>query len=133
MALLSGPLSQIIPTRSDVLNARRIEKIALSHVRSNNAEKFLRVDKIVDKTKGELHSVIVETARAVIAERGHDPEVRVQVEALIGSLNDTLPDERVLQELEALKAGGPTFQQIFADNSGAVLKTNERAGDFREP
>jgi uncharacterized protein (DUF433 family) len=47
--------------------------------------------------------------------RGHDPEVRLQVEDLIGSLDDTLPDERVLQELEALKACGPTFQQILAD------------------
>jgi hypothetical protein len=47
--------------------------------------------------------------------RGHDPEVRRQVDALIGSLDDTLPDERVLQELEALKARGPIFQQILAD------------------
>jgi hypothetical protein len=30
-------------------------------------------------------------------------------------LGDTLPDERVLQELEALKARGPSFQQILAD------------------
>jgi hypothetical protein len=44
--------------------------------------------------------------------RGHDPEVRRQVDALIGSLDDTLPDERILQELETLKPGGQTFQQI---------------------
>jgi hypothetical protein len=66
-------------------------------------------------SKGELRSVVVETAQAVMEARGHDPEVRLQVEALIGSLGDTLPDERVLQELEALKASGPTFQQILAD------------------
>jgi hypothetical protein len=66
-------------------------------------------------SKGELRSVLVETAQAVMDERGHEPEVRVQVESLIGSLNDTLPDERVLQELEALKTRGPTFQQILAD------------------
>lgn len=66
-------------------------------------------------SKGELRSVVVETAQTVMDERGHDPEVRVQVEALIGSLDDTLPDERVLQELEALKGRGPTFQQILAD------------------
>jgi hypothetical protein len=65
--------------------------------------------------KGELRSVVVETAQAVMDERGHDPEVRGQVEALIGSLDDTLRHERVLQELEALKARGPTFQQILAD------------------
>jgi uncharacterized protein (DUF433 family) len=66
-------------------------------------------------SKGELRSVVVETAQAVMDARGDDPEVRLQVEALIGSLHDGLPDERVLQELEALKAHGPTFQQILAD------------------
>jgi hypothetical protein len=65
--------------------------------------------------KGELRSVVVETAQAVMDTRGDDPEVRLQVEALIGSLDDGLPDERVLQELEALKGRGPTFQQILAD------------------
>jgi uncharacterized protein (DUF433 family) len=65
--------------------------------------------------KGELRSVVVETAQAVMVARGDDPEVRLQVEALIGSLDDGLPDERVLQELEALKGRGPTFQQILAD------------------
>lgn len=66
-------------------------------------------------SKGQSRSVVVETAQAVMDARGHDPEVRLQVEALIGSLRDTLPDERILQELEALKARGPTFQQILAD------------------
>jgi hypothetical protein len=65
--------------------------------------------------KGELRSVVVETAQAVMDARGDDPEVRRQVEALIGSLDDGLPDEKVLQELEALKGCGPTFQQILAD------------------
>ena len=65
--------------------------------------------------KGELRSVVVETAQAVMDARGDDPEVRRRVEALTGSLDDGLPDERVLQELEALKARGPTFQQILAD------------------
>lgn len=65
--------------------------------------------------KGELRSVVVETAQAVMDERGHDPEIRVQVEVLIRCLDNTLPDERILQELEALKARGPTLQQILAD------------------
>ena len=60
--------------------------------------------------QAQLRSVVVETAQAVMDARGHDPEVRVRVAALIGSLDDRLPDERVLQELEALKARGPTFQ-----------------------
>ena len=65
--------------------------------------------------KRELRCVVIETAQAVIDARGHDPAIRLQVEALIAMLDDTLPDERVLQELEALKARGPTFQQILAD------------------
>ena len=65
--------------------------------------------------KRELRCVVVETAQAVMDARGHDPEIRLQVAALIASLDDALPDERVLQELEALKARGPTFQQILAD------------------
>ena len=65
--------------------------------------------------KRPLRRVVIETALAVMDARGHDREVRRQVDAVIGSLDDTLPDERVLQELEALKARGPTFQQIFAD------------------
>ena len=66
-------------------------------------------------SKGELRCVVVETAQAVMEERGHDPAIRLQVAALIAMLGDTLPDERVLQELEALKTYGPTFQQILAD------------------
>jgi hypothetical protein len=65
--------------------------------------------------KRELRCVVVETAQAVIDARGHDPAIRLQVEALIAMLDEILPDERVLQELEALKAYGPTFQQILAD------------------
>jgi hypothetical protein len=62
-----------------------------------------------------LRCIVVETAQAVIDARGHDPAIRLQVEALIAMLDDTLSDVRVLQELEALKARGPTFQQILAD------------------
>jgi hypothetical protein len=40
---------------------------------------------------------------------------------LIGSLDDTLPDERILQELEALKPGGQTFQQILPITPGRDL------------
>jgi hypothetical protein len=59
--------------------------------------------------KRQLRRVVIETALAVVDTRGHDPEVCRQVNALIGSLDDMLPDERVLQELEALKAGSPIF------------------------
>jgi hypothetical protein len=66
-------------------------------------------------SKRELRCIVIETAQAVMEERGHDPAIHLQVGALIASLDDTLPDERVLQELEALKERGPTFQQILAD------------------
>jgi len=37
------------------------------------------------------------------------------VEALAGSLDDTLSDEVVLKELKALKNSGQPFQQVFAE------------------
>ena len=73
----------------------------------------MRVSSIVNKR--ELRCVVVETAQAVIAARGHDPAIRLQVEALFAMLGDTLPDDRVLQALEALKTRGPTFQQLLAN------------------
>jgi len=44
-----------------------------------------------------------------------DPEVCRQVEALVGSLGDTLSDEVILEELKALKKSGMPFQEVFAD------------------
>ncbi len=70
--------------------------------------------------KRPLRRVVIETALAVMDARGHDPEVRRQVDALIGSLDDTLPDERILQELEALKPGAK-LQQILTITSGRDL------------
>ena len=81
----------------------------------------LRVSSIVNKR--ELRCVVVETAQAVIAARGHDPAIRLQVEALIAMLGDTLPDDRVLQALEALKTRGPTFQQILADFANVAVNS----------
>ena len=54
MALMPGWFSQFISPRSDVLNARQNGKIASSHMRSNNAEIFPRVDKTVDKALQDL-------------------------------------------------------------------------------
>lgn len=67
--------------------------------------------------KTPLCRAIGKTAVALLDARGHEPEVCRQVEALVGSLDDTLSDERVLEELKALKAGGPTFGTIIVDNS----------------
>ena len=63
-----------------------------------------------------LRSEIHELARAVLKERWCEREVRLHVEALLGSLDDTLSDEHVLDELRGLKAGGPMFGKIIADN-----------------
>jgi len=46
--------------------------------------------------------------------RGNDPEAMRQVEALLGSVDDTLSDEFILNELEALAAGAAPFREVFA-------------------
>ena len=50
---------------------------------------------------------------------GDDPEVCRQVEALIGSVGDTLSDEIILEELKALKKSGMPFQKVF----GGIFRT----------
>jgi hypothetical protein len=37
------------------------------------------------------------------------------VEALVGSLDDTLGDKFVLEEMRALNKNGKPFQEVFAD------------------
>ena len=69
--------------------------------------------------KTPLRRAIAKAALAVLDARGHNAEVCRQVEALIGSLDDTLSDERVLEALKTLKPGGPTFSKILADNSNS--------------
>ncbi len=80
----------------------------------------------------QLRRAIADTALAVLKAHGHDSEVCRQVEALVGSLDDTISDERVLKELEALKAGGPTFSKIFAsifsDKSPKIERARSRNG-----
>jgi len=70
-----------------------------------------------------------EIAVTVLETRGDDPEGCRQVEALVGSLDDSLSDEFVL---EALKAGGPTFNKIFAsifpDKSPTIKRARSRNG-----
>jgi len=50
-----------------------------------------------------------------LEKHGDDPEVCRQVEALIGSVGDTLSDEIILEELKALKKSGMPFQKVFAE------------------
>jgi hypothetical protein len=65
----------------------------------------------------EMRKDMRELAEAIAKERGQDPDIHRQVIALIQSLDDTLSEEFVLEELKALKAGGPTFSKVFADSS----------------
>ena len=45
---------------------------------------------------------------------GNNESVGLQVQALLGSLDDTLSDEAVLRELRAMKASGLPFVEVFA-------------------
>jgi len=73
-----------------------------------------------------LRSEIREIALAVLEAHGDDPEVSRQVEALVGSVDDTLPNEVILEELKELQAGGPTFRKIIADNSPRIKDPEAR-------
>jgi hypothetical protein len=52
--------------------------------------------------------LIVDAARAVLVARSNDPQVRQQIAALLSSLDHTLSDEQVLEQLKALRAGRPS-------------------------
>jgi hypothetical protein len=65
----------------------------------------------VNKKKQQLREVIADTARAVFIAHSYDPEVRWQIEALLGKLDGTLSDEQVLEELKMLR-GRQGDQQV---------------------
>ena len=67
--------------------------------------------------KRHLRIALKEKAQEILAKRGTNPEVRRQVYALLGSIDDTLSDEAILDELIGLDIGGITFLETFADNS----------------
>ena len=60
---------------------------------------------------------IRETAIQALEKHGDNPEVRRQMEALVGSVGDTLSDEVILEELKALESSGIPFQEVFANAS----------------
>ena len=86
----------------------------------------------MNETKLQRRMKMREIAVTVLETRGDDPEVCRQVEALVGSLDDSLSDEFVLEELKALKAGDPTFSKIFAsifsDKSPKIKRARSRNG-----
>ena len=67
---------------------------------------------------------IREEAIKALERWGENDSVAQQVEALIGSLDDTLSDEVVLKELKALKKSGMPFQECSrtckADENSSV-------------
>lgn len=67
--------------------------------------------------KQQLRMLIVDAARAVLIARCNDPEVRREIAALLSSLDHTLSDEQVLEQLKALRAG---HSAIFVDNAIAT-------------
>ena len=58
---------------------------------------------------------IREEAVQTLKKWDYDPEVYRQVEALVGSLDDTLEDKVVLEEMRALKKSGTPYRELFAD------------------
>jgi hypothetical protein len=48
--------------------------------------------------------LIVDAARAVLIARSNNPEVRRQIAALLSSLDDTLSDEQVLEEIKSAES-----------------------------
>ena len=63
--------------------------------------------------KEELRRAVADTALEVLSARGHDPEMRLQVAALIGSLDDTLSDEIHLGRTGGTESRLPSVFQGF--------------------
>lgn len=66
------------------------------------------------KKLSKIRMAIREQAVKALETYGKDPEICRQVEALVGSLDDTMSDEFVLAELQNINASGVTFTEIFA-------------------
>lgn len=63
--------------------------------------------------KLQMRRKMRDLALAELDTRGDDPEVCRQIEALIGSVDDTLSDEVILEELKGLEAGGLNVQEDY--------------------
>jgi hypothetical protein len=70
---------------------------------------------VAKRPLSETRRAIREEAIQTLKKWGDNPEVCRQVEALVGSLDDTLEDKIVLEEMRALKKSGTPFQETFAD------------------
>ena len=74
----------------------------------------------------ELRGEIRDITLAVLEARGDDPEITRQVEALVGSVDDTLSDEFILAELRELQAGGLTFGKLIAGQPSKIKDSEAR-------
>ena len=109
-------LGDMKKTMSDLSILRELDVIEFIARKSQGQDAKLprRVPKM---DKRHLRIALKEKAQEVLAKRGNNPEVRRQVDALLGSLDDTLSNEAILEELIALDIGGITFLKRFGDNS----------------
>jgi len=109
-------LEHVGKTISDLNILRQLDLIEFVARKSRGSDPKLprRVPKM---DKRHLRITLKEKAQEVLAKRGTNPEVRRQVYALLGSIDDTLSDEAILDELIGLDIGGITFLETFADNS----------------
>jgi len=64
----------------------------------------------VKKIRREIRAEAIK----VLERWGKNDSVALQVEALIGRLDDTLSNEVILSELRAINANGLPFREVFA-------------------
>src|SRR6266480_633668 len=109
-------LEHVGKTISDLNILRQLDLIEFVARKSRGSDPKLprRVPKM---DKRHLRITLKEKAQEVLVKRGTNPEVRRPVYALLGSIDDTLSDEAILDELIGLDNGGITFLETFADNS----------------
>ena len=109
-------LEAVGKTMSDLSILRALDLIQFTARKARRGDP--KVPRPIPKMdKRHLRIALKEKAQEVLAERGTNPEVRRQVDALLGSIDDTLSDEAILEELILLSVGGVTFLKTFADNS----------------
>ncbi|HEY2711396.1 MAG TPA: hypothetical protein VGI60_02695 [Chthoniobacterales bacterium] len=86
------------------------------------------LDSLVSDIRREIH----EEAIKVLERWGNDDSIGVQVQALIGSLDDTLSDEVILSELRTIEAKGLPFAEVFASTEETIDVTPAVPKNYHE-
>ena len=86
------------------------------------------IDYYVRKTKREWSVEIRRLAENVLEVHGKAPGIATQVMALINSRNDTLTDNQIVDEFEAILSSGRPWRRIIA----TVSKKKAPAAAYRE-